>query len=123
VYWFECTACGPEAEPPPPRFNSPQQLWHDLFSSDYYGWSIQADGRVLCRPHSDAAQCEAGGHAVGVWSAHPLNRDHEWRFCLRCGGGFEQRIKTSRPQNTWRTRLARSLHSRGRLGLPSFLRR
>jgi hypothetical protein len=90
-YWIDCTVCGPDADPPVPRFNSERELWQYLFGPDEWGWVRLDDGRILCPAHRRVDQCHRDGHTVSEWTEHPLYDDTEWRYCIRCGARFEQR--------------------------------
>jgi len=30
MYWIDCTVCGPDADPPPPRYSTEAELWTTL---------------------------------------------------------------------------------------------
>jgi hypothetical protein len=75
-----------------PSFGTEQQMWSAILSPHSYGWTRRDDGRVLCRHHSAVADCDADGHQTSPWTEHPLDADLDWRFCVRCGGEFEQRV-------------------------------
>lgn len=90
-YWLDCTICGPDAEPTPPRFPSEAALWRNLLSPWNDGWVRLDDGRILCPAHRRSAHCDATGHELTPWTEHPADDGLEWRYCACCGGRFEQR--------------------------------
>jgi hypothetical protein len=90
--WIDCTICGPDREPAPPRFSSEIELWAHLLRPSIDGWIRLDDGRILCPSHRRVAECELDGHELTAWTEHPLDEELDWRYCLRCGAGFEQRI-------------------------------
>jgi hypothetical protein len=88
-----CTVCGLDSYGDQvPSFASEHQMWDAILSPHSYAWTRRDDGRVLCRHHSAVADCDAHGHQSSPWTEHPLDDHLDWRFCLRCGGQFEQRI-------------------------------
>ncbi len=107
TYWIECTICGPDADPPPPRYWSEDDLWASLLRWDDSGWTRRDDGRILCNVHRQLARCEAEGHLEMRWTEHPLDDEMDWRYCPRCGGQFEQRIIRAQP-SACRERLSES---------------
>ncbi len=92
AYWIDCSVCGPDADPPAPRFTSEADLWHELLRPDERGWIRLDDGRILCPVHRRVAECDRNGNAMSAWIEHPLDDGLKWRFCLRCGSQFGQRI-------------------------------
>ena len=94
-YWIECTVCGPDAETKPPRFPTETALWVNFLSPWSDGWVRLDDGRILCPAHRRIARCDAEGHDLLPWTRHPLDDELEWRYCIHCGAGFEQRIVQS----------------------------
>jgi hypothetical protein len=91
LWWLHCTLCGVQSYAGAvPRFASPEQLWRTMLNR---GWTRYDDGRVLCPGHSSVAECQRNGHRMSDWAPHPIEPDHiQWRFCLRCGAGFTQRV-------------------------------
>jgi hypothetical protein len=72
-------------------------MWAQMLDPLEHGWSRRDDGRILCRRHSEVADCDVWGHQLTLWTEHPLESDFDWRYCGRCGAAFEQRIM--RPPN------------------------
>jgi hypothetical protein len=91
-FWIECTICGPDSEPTPPRFTSEIALWDRLMRPSIDDWIRLDDGRILCPIHRKIAECDLDGHEMTPWTEHPLDEDLDWRYCRRCGSQFEQRI-------------------------------
>jgi hypothetical protein len=93
-FWIECTICGPDSETAPPRFANEIELWNHLLQPSIDGWIRLDDGRILCPIHRRVAECELEGHQMKPWTEHPLDDELDWRYCRRCGAGFEQRTTT-----------------------------
>ena len=91
TFWIDCSACGPDAAPAPPRFRSENELWDALLHPDDDGWIRRDDGRILCPVHRRIAECDEHGHVLSSWTTHPLDDGLEWRSCSRCGAEFAQR--------------------------------
>jgi hypothetical protein len=47
MYWIDCTVCGPDADPPPPRYSTEAGLWTTLLGASDSGWIKRDDGRIL----------------------------------------------------------------------------
>src|SRR4051794_19999276 len=61
VWWAECTLCGTVSYGGRvPVFESRAETWAALEGDDY-GWARRDDGRVLCRIHSQLADCHWDG--------------------------------------------------------------
>lgn len=92
VWWAECTMCRTTSYGAAiPVFDSPAHMWATLEGDDY-GWTRRDDGRVLCRIHSDVADCDRDGHQIMSWQQHPIEPGLQWRYCRNCGVALEQRI-------------------------------
>ena len=92
----DCTVCGTDAYANViPAFASEREMWEALLSSHQYGWTRRDDGRILCRIHSAVADCDVHGHRKSSWTEHPLDDQLDWRYSIRCGGAFQQRIAAS----------------------------
>jgi hypothetical protein len=74
-----------------PVFASERLLW-DALLSDEHSWTRRDDGRILCRAHSQVADCDVHGHELSRWLQHPIEDDLDWRYCRHCGALFDQRI-------------------------------
>lgn len=91
VWWAECTLCGTAScGSAVPVFGSPTKMWATLEGDDYR-WTRRDDGRVLCRIHSEVADCDRDGHQIMSWRQHPIEPALQWRYCRTCGMAFEQR--------------------------------
>lgn len=43
-YWIDCTVCGPQTDPPPPKYASDAELWQALLNPDSSGWTRRTTG-------------------------------------------------------------------------------